>query len=491
MNGVARARGTAAPAASAAALGLRRIIGNGIALLGAYVLPRLFTAGAIVVAARTLGAAAFGAYGTAAAFAVILSITSTLGMQPLLVREMARDPGRAHDWLRSAHLAKTVSGAIMLALLLITGTLLLGFPAGIMRAAALLGLGYAIGSYAENFAAYFQAIERMHVWMTASAIYGLVAGLLGAALVLWTHSVVWFCAATVVGQAAAAGWLWLRLPPRARGGRIEPVAMAGLLRQLWPFAGAFIALTAFSKADVLLLERWRTAAEVGSYAAAYKFIDIAQALGTVAAAAVYPRLARGNGGRAAARLIDLAMLATVPAAGVLFLAREPVVLLLFGTGFGESISITSMLAVAIPPLGIAIVGGYVLAAGGAMRQVAALYGVMLGAKLALNAALIPAWGAPGAAVAMLVSELLIAGGMLHLLARQSVAASGPVWSSVLLCLPACALAGWVPGLDEGLRIALFIAAALAVYAAAGVFRAEDRAILAEALFGVRRGRPPR
>jgi len=48
----ALASGEATTATRDAALGLRRIIGNAMALLGAWVLPRLFTAAAIVVAAQ-------------------------------------------------------------------------------------------------------------------------------------------------------------------------------------------------------------------------------------------------------------------------------------------------------------------------------------------------------------------------------------------------------------------------------------------------------
>lgn len=482
---------TAGARDAAAARGLRQVMGNGLALLGAYVIPRLFTAAAIVIAARALGAADFGAWGTAAAFAVILSVVSTLGMQPLLVREMARDPGRAPHWLRSAHVAKAVSGTAMLAALLFIGGALLHYPPTVLGAALLLGLGYAVGSFAENLSAWFQAVERMHVWTQASAVYGIVTGLLGSVLVTLTHSVVWFCAAPVAGQLAAVGWLALRLPRHARSGRLERVALASLLRELWPFAAAFVALAAFSKADVLLLERWRTAAEVGSYAAAYKFIDISQALGTVAAAAVYPRLSREVKGTAGSRLIELAILVAIPAAGFLYLARETIVLLLFGDAFGAAVAVVAPLAVAVPALGIAVVGGYILAAAGEMRRVAALYGLLLAVKLGLNAWLVPAYGAVGAGAAMLVSEILLASGMLALLAPRSAVIGRRVGLGALAGVTVWALAAVAPGDAVALRVAAFLAATVGAYAVAGAVPAADRAILLEALRGSGRTRSPR
>src|SRR5690606_36872050 len=229
---------------------------------------------------------------------------------PLLVREIAQAPDRAPALLAAAHGVKTASNALMLALLFVLARYVLDYPTPVVAAALLLGVSYAVGAYAENLAAWFQAVERMHVWTQASAAYGLVTGGLGLVLVLWTRSLAWFCAATIAGQLAALGWLLARLPAEARrGGRVEAAEVLRLVRALAPFAAAFVVLTVYYKVDVLLLARWRDAVEVGLYAAAYKVVDIAQALAVVVSGAVYPRLSRaaaavgapGTGGGVAAR----------------------------------------------------------------------------------------------------------------------------------------------------------------------------------------------
>ena len=202
--------------------GLRRIFLNALSLLFAYGLPKVFTLGAVVVAARVLGTGEFGAYGTAAALAVILSVVSTLGMMPLLIRDIAREPERAPELVRSAHLLKTIANGVMLATLLVLTKWLLAYPDPVVATALLLGVSYALGSYVENMSAYFQAMERMHVWMQASAAFGLVTGSLGVALVWTTSSMVWFALAPIVGQAAALFWLLRRAPgvgPSGRAGR--------------------------------------------------------------------------------------------------------------------------------------------------------------------------------------------------------------------------------------------------------------------------------
>ena len=501
-----------APGAAAAA-GVRRVLHNAASLLLAYVLPRLFTLGSVVVAARVLGTADFGAYSTASAFAVLLSIIATLGMIPLLVREMAQAPDRAPALLAAAHAVKTVSNALMLALLFVLARYVLDYPAPVVVAALLLGVAYAVGAYVENLAAWFQAAERMHVWTQASAAFGLVTGGLGLLLVLWTRSLAWFCAAPIAGQLAALAWLLARLPAEVRrGARVEAAEALRLVRALAPFAAAFVALTVYYKVDVLLLARWRDAAEVGLYAAAYKFVDVAHALALVVAGAVYPRLSRAaaavnaatrradaDGGardgargraspslpRSAARLSEWMLLATVPAAGVVFLVRAPLTVAIYGAAYADAAAVLGWLAAVLPALMLNILAGYILGAAGRMGQVAGAYVLATLANVAANAVLIPRYGAPGAAMAMLGSELLLAA-MLLMALRARAAAPAAHWlmvagTAVLLCVAAAAKADVQPGLAT----LAYLVATCVLYVAMRVLTREEAMVLAEAL-GVRR-----
>ncbi|HLB35060.1 MAG TPA: oligosaccharide flippase family protein [Gemmatimonadales bacterium] len=405
----------AGPSGSGAA---RPVARNAAALFLAYALPRGLTFLAAIVAARTLGTSDFGAYGTAGAFAVVLSIVATLGMIPLLVREFAQHPGRAPSLMRVAHWVKTASNAVMLAALIVL-VRLLGYSGEVQGAALLLAIAYAIGAYGENLAAYFQATERMHVWTQASALYGLVTGLVGGVLVVTTSSLVLFSAAPILGQAAALGWLLARLPgPVRRGAPASWGDLRRLLHSLAPFAVSFVVLTVYAKLDVLLLAHWWPASEVGLYTAAYKFVDITRALATVGAAAVYPRLSRAGAAQgddvrlAGARLLELALLVAVPVAALLWTLRAPVVGLAFGAAYTGSVPVLALLAAVLPALTANVVALYVLAAARAMRWVALLYGATLAINLGLNLWFIPVRGAEGAALAMLLSEWGLAVGAL-------------------------------------------------------------------------------
>ena len=489
--------------------GVRRVLRNALSLLLAYVLPRVFIMGSVVVAARVLGAAQFGAYSTAAAFAVVLSIIATLGMTPLLVREIARAPERAPGLLAAAHTVKTASNGLMLALLVVLARYVLDYPAPVVVASLLLGLSYAVWAYTENLAAWFQAVERMHVWTQASAISGIVAGGLGLALVVGTRSLTWFCVAPILGQVAALAWLAARLPAEVwRGARIAAAEALRLARALAPFAAAFVAITVYYKVDVLLLARWRNDAEVGIYVAAYKAVDIAQALALVVAGAVYPRLSRavaavGVGGSAAdagaaggatrlppaaARLAEWMLLAVVPTAGLVFLLREPLIAVVYGAEYAASAPVLGWLAATLPALALNVLVGYILGAAGAMRQVAGVYVLGIMANVAANAALIPRHGAAGAAMAMLCSEAFLAVLLVFALrargavpaARWLAAAAG----AALACAAAALLVGHLPAA----AVVVYAVAVGVLYRGTGVLAREDIHLLAQAL-ALRRGAP--
>ena len=396
------------------------ILRNAGFLLLAYVLPRAFTFGATVVAARVLGAAGFGGYGAAAALAVAASVVATLGMMPLLIGEIARAPEQAPALLGFAHRVKTVAGAAMLAALL-GAAQLLDFSPEIATAALLLGLAYAVGAYTENLGAYFQGIERMEVWTQACALQGAITGGLGAVLVVTTGDLRAFCLAPLAGQLSALGWLAAK---RRRSAPHRPPEMAatrsGLFRApapadsqraflvaLAPFGAAFLVMAAYYKSDVLLLSRLASPEQTGLYTAAYRFVDVAHALALVGVTAIYPRLTRSRA-KAPGSVIAWTLLAATLPALTLGLARVPVMTGLFGPQYTPSSAALLPLAAMLVPLVLNIVAQYVLAAQGHVGRVAVGYAVGLAANLSLGLALVPTLGVRGSGIAKLASETVVA-----------------------------------------------------------------------------------
>jgi O-antigen/teichoic acid export membrane protein len=470
--------------------GARQVLRNAVHLLLAYVIPRVFTVVSVVVAARFLGAERFGEYGAAAAGAVILSVLASLGMLPLLVREIARAPERAGALLRTAHRIKAMTGATMLLVAWpLTGSWFAG-QSGPRWAAMILCAGWVVHAFAENVAAYYQAVERMGRWTQASSLFGIVSSISGIGLLLWTDSIVAYCWGFVLGWACGLAWLVVGLPAEVRSGT-EAAGARELLRGLAPFAAAFIGLTIYCKVDVLMLER-ASDVEAGLYTAAYKFVDVFQALVIVAASAVYPRLSRAGerssrseGGKRAAELL---LLGALPAGLALSLVSAPLVLLVFGEAYAEAGDVLARLALLFPLLSLTILGSYILGAVGRMGPVALLYGAGLVVNVGLNLWLIPELGAVGASTARLVSEGVLVVGFMETLRRA--AGSLPGTRTLVVAGAAGATAALISRLPDPtggwLRGAAFLIALFAIYRLGAVGRATGVSVLAGEMLRRRR-----
>jgi O-antigen/teichoic acid export membrane protein len=301
----------------------------------------------------------------------------------------------------------------------------------------------------------------MHIWTHANAVLGLVTGLLSSMLALTTHSIVYYSLGPLIGQLVAVAYLQYRLPAAARKPRVFPKAsILELLRNMFPFAAAFLALTLYSKSDLLLLNSWSSATQVGLYTAAYKFVDIAQALTTVVAAAVYPRLARRvatmqNKPAAEARVVEVVLLAATAGAGALWLLREQAVSLMFGSHFQDSAAVLAILAASLPLLAFSIVALFLLSLTGRLIEGAVAYGMATAVSIVLNLILIGRFGAVGVAVAKLASEIVLSillGYCLHVAAkalprrRALLVLAGMVTACVALALVPDPSGGWMRAL---------------------------------------------
>jgi O-antigen/teichoic acid export membrane protein len=437
---------TAAPAATTDSQ-LRPILLNGAALLGAYVLPRALTFGAALVAARTLGPAQFGVYGAAASCAMILSIFTTLGMLPLLVRELARAPERAGPLIAAATRVKLGGAVVMVGIALLVCPLVLSYSVQATLAVIILALGWTAWGLAENIGAWYQAREEMQVWFRANTLFGVVAGALGIAAVAITRNVLWFCAAFAGGQLAA--FLWLRTrSPVVSADTADMLAVRRLVRETMPFASAFLLLTIFYKFDVILLQQLQTSTVAGIYAAGYKLVDVVHALAVVAAAAVYPRLARSfrddrGHGAAASRTLELFVLGGVPAAAAVFLLRDPLTSMFFGDAYATTSQVLAWLAPAMCVLVINILGGYLLSAAHRVDALAACYAGAFALKFLLVWWWAPFFGARGTAAAMLIAELALGGALLTVMWRARIASLSQrtiaLAAGAVLCAAAAAL----------------------------------------------------
>lgn len=380
----------------------RRTLARAGPLLVARLVGRGLGAAKGVLLARALGPSGYGLLAGATALVGTFSPAYSSALDTPVLREAARAGEGARPLLRRTLGAKALLGGAALALLPWTGALpalLVALVAADSLVVALTG-GFAafLSGRERQGAAALGELLRSLLW-TAAAAFALFRGL-GCEGAAGAQA-----AASVVAGIALAAGCGVAASPAFAG-------LPGVLRAARPFLVSVLFTSIYQQADRLLLFWLGSEAELGHYAAAANLVAALTMLGGALSAASLPTLFRERERAFAivAERVRLSVLLALPAALALAILREPVVATLFGDGFARAARPLGALA---PCLVLRLVAGaygdYLTALDrqGARNRAQALAALL---NVALNAFLIPRWGAVGAAASFVLSDSALAVG---------------------------------------------------------------------------------
>jgi O-antigen/teichoic acid export membrane protein len=266
-----------------------RAVQNTLFVLGARIVSRLGSLVVVIVLANALGPTRYGQYTTLIAYSALVSVVADLGFNPLYTREAARNPSQLGKYLGTLLVLKVVLAAAALVVLAIALQVGAGLSSLILPGAALL----AATAYANLVRNTFYAVGRAE--FDAIAIIAEIA--IQAATILYgAHA-----------HASVAFYLWgytasfvfttvysLVVIRVFRLGRVQLGFDMGLVRR-WlplalPFGLTFFLTNLYFRADVPILQHFRSFAEVGWYTFAYKPFEALQFVPLAIQVVVYPLL---------------------------------------------------------------------------------------------------------------------------------------------------------------------------------------------------------
>jgi O-antigen/teichoic acid export membrane protein len=405
-----------APAAEPAPkLGTAAVVGRSFSFrLASQILSALINVAGMVALGNYLAAEGYGDYAFYYALVPLIATLSDLGVGVIITREVARDRALSARYLGDALLVKAITGAAMLAIVLV------GAPLALPPAAALLVCLVTVTAlidYSQDVGMWmFRAHDRQDleaclllcsqtVWLTGI----LVGGWLHAPLpILLASATVAFAIRTSVGA-----WLVRR---RIAAPRIELdwARLRGLIAEGLPFGMAMFLVVLYGRAGVLLLKGLATDADVGYFNVGYM---LSQPLGFVSSAfsiSAFPSLSR-----AAQRGVDAVrptlrraikfqfLLAFPITIGLALLAERLIPILFHGGGFRQSAIALKVISLGMTLIFLNLMARYVLAA--INEQRAYLRAIVTGliVNVGASAALIPSLGFMGACIGLLAGELTV------------------------------------------------------------------------------------
>ncbi|GAB4378849.1 MAG: hypothetical protein Kow0075_09150 [Salibacteraceae bacterium] len=239
-----------------------------------------------------------------------------------------------------------------------------------------------------------------------------------------------------------------------------------LLKKCWPFALLIVLMTLYSKVDAVMLERLAPTGPVASgiYAQAYRLLDAGNNYAFLYAGLLLPMFARylyrGNTTDLARLSDQAARFLIVPAVCafiIAYLFAEQLMELLYVTAIAESATLLKWLMGTFVCISVGYVYGTVITATRKLKGINTVAAAAVVLNVLLNFWLIPQLGATGAAMASLVSMLVMAAAQLFIAIRlvpfmdfRWLTRAIPYW--IIIAVAGWLLYNFMPGRYESLAV---------------------------------------
>jgi len=412
-----------APAAGVAA----RVARNTAIRAGAELLAKFASLLLLAVLARTEGTGKLGAFVLAIAWTEIAATPIDMGFDRHFLRLVARDRTQLDHALYNVLLLKARRAGPCVVVSLAVA-LIAGLSPTILTLIALLTVASLFDAVVLTLTAAFNGLERADLVGRILLAQRLVSGGVGSVVLLLGGGVIGvgitFAFASMVAVAEGTR-LFVRHVGRPAWA-VPPGPRAELRRNSLPFAAQEVLSSGLARLDALLLFVLATQTVVGLYGAAYRlleatlFISIAL-LGSFAAMFTYlDEHSEPTINDVFARALKLCVALLAPCAVALGTLPAPILRLLFGPRFAEAQDALRLLAPTVLVLGLVLMGTSLIASRLNPRLLLNAFIVAFVVNLAANLALIPPYGAAGAAGAMLICEVVLC----FIVLRHSVRAVG-------------------------------------------------------------------
>lgn len=371
--------------------------------------------GGVVVStavARYLGPSQFGLLNYGLAIYGLFNILSNLGLDFLVVREVALDERREPQILGTAFVLKGLASVVTTIAAIVATRLLEPQDKTLVVIVALMSFA-SISQAFDVVDYFFQAQTKSRYAVVPRNIVFMVASVARLAAVFLHVSLLtfaWISALEVLLGEIGLGiaYLHFRRPAPRWNWSFRQAEM--LLAESWPLVISSLMIMVYMRSDQILLGKLATKVVVGEYTAAIRLSEIWYAIPTVICASVMPRLLKGREQNPQLyysrlqRLYEAMVLLSVTVAVVTQFAGPLVVRLLYGAQFAAASGILSVHIWTGVFVFVGCVSGQQFIQ--EKLTINSMYRTVLGAviNVALNLLWIPRWGGIGSATATLVAQ---------------------------------------------------------------------------------------
>jgi len=402
----------------------KKIAKNTTALVIGDVISKILSFVLIIYIAKYLGAAGLGKYSFAFAFVGLFGIISGLGIDTLIVRELARDKNKAATFIFNLSVMRLFLSFLMFTLIYVAINTM-NYPDSTKMVVYIIGLSIIFNTLAGTFRSVFRASEQMEI-DTVITIFERSIVCIGGPLILYLG----YGLLALVYIVLLGSFLTLILSMNLAISRI-PVKEYKIDWNFWKYALkqavplTFIVLftTIYFQIDSVMLSAMKGDEAVGWYSAASRMTTSLTFIPAAFIGATFPIMSRlytfsrDSLRFAYEKSFKYLFFIALPIAVGTTLMADHFIYFFYGDGFTNSIVALQILIWTEALVFLNILCGSMLYS--INRQNASVFITGSGAFLnvVLNLILIPSYSYAGAAVATVATELLVLGQHVYLINR--------------------------------------------------------------------------
>lgn len=393
---------------------LQKIITNTSILFGAEVFQKFTNIALVIFAARLLGDNGYGIFAFALAFVKLFLIFTDAGIHQLLVRELARNKKLIKEYTGNAILIKIVL-CIITSIAIIVIINLSNKTSDVVYTVYLLTLNQVFFSFSLIFESIFQSQQKMKYVAFSNLIFAPLNTILGIGILLAGGKYIEL--AIIYAIAAFLKLLYCIYITHKNFIKIKIIYNFNVIKFLLiegiPIGVNLILTTIYTLVDQVMLSFMYNDEVVGWYRAAYQFVFTMLLMPEQLLKATYPVLSKyyvlsiDDLKDLFNWLLKLLLLIAVSLSTIVFLFSENLIGLLYGTEYINGAKALQILVWSTCLIYITLIFTNTTRATNNQRFTAKT--VMVGAVLniILNFLLIPKYNIIGAAIATLLTEILI------------------------------------------------------------------------------------
>jgi len=386
---------------------------------GADVVGKAVTLVITVAAARILNADAFGVMALAMATGWLLGVATDAGLSMHLARETAR---RRNDRQLLIEVLRLRAGLAYVAATMIAFFTPSIVPPNWKMQFVLIVFAQLTGAISETIAHYFRGIERSEIESAVHAAHRFTTLVLALVVLFWWPRLDFLGAAMLIPAfvamlvSFAIAWhISGSREPRA-GSRQSLLTPSTFARDVLPLGAAVLLSALYFRIDVFFIERWQGLEAVGGYNAVFRLVEALRLLPAAVMAVTFPMLVQATDTRLVQRIGGALAIAGVVLAVIGALGASVIVPLVYGRTYLYAAPTFAILSLALPLFFLNYALTHQVIGWDGQRAYLLIATLALIANVAANFALVPVEGMIGAAIATLLTEVVVTGGCLWFLA---------------------------------------------------------------------------